>query len=257
MPNNTKLPKTWTLIKSAITFIWQKHRSLAPIVALIMVPVIVVNILTNNDQTLASYGSFATLIMNVAVIYAVIKLKSGDKQVGLAQAYYHGTSRFVAFVCVVGLLGLQLIPFLIGGLVYVSGSTGSTLGLGPVEMLLLGLIWLLISAPSLRWITRTIFGLYLVTDSSISPLAAARGSSTLVRGQTWSVLGRLLAGALLMVVVLIIPSLALSALPDSASWTARIATGGLQLISALILVPFASVYGYVILEALGGKPKAS
>lgn len=257
MPKTTKLPKTWTLIKSAIASVWQMRHSLVPIIALIMVPVIILNILTNNDQTLGSYGSFATLIMNVAVIYSVIRLKSGDKKVSVAQAYYRGTARFVAFICVVGLLSLQLIPFLIGGLVYVSGSTGSTLGLGLVEMTLLGVIWLLIASPSLRWITRSIFGLYLVHDSSVGPVAAVKASSSLVRGRSWPVLGRLLAGALLMIVILLVPSLAATALPDNASWVAKIATNGLQLISAFVLVPFASVYGYIILEALGGKPKTS
>lgn len=251
------MPKTRTLITRSIKEIWQYKSTLFPIILLIMIPVVALSLLTSSDQTLGTYGSFATLIMNVAVIYAVIKLKTGTKKVTLSEAYYHGTGRFVAFMCVVGLLGLQMIPMLIGGLIYLSGSTGATVGLGPVEIALLGGIWLLFALPTFRWLVRSVFALYIAQDSSIRPIAAVKQSSALVRGKSWRVFGYVLAGAVLMFVVLVIPSLAISTLPDSASWLAKIATSLLQILSALILVPFASLYGYNILEALGAKPKAS
>ena len=249
--------KTSRLIRNSFKDMWHYRGSLAPIILVIMIPVVILNLLTNNDQTLGSYGSFATLIMNIAAITTVMRLKRGNGKVDLAEAYYAGTSRFVAFMCVVGLLGLQLIPFLIGGLVYVSGSTGATVGLGPVELFLLGGIWLLFSLPTLRWVTRSVFALYLVQDPDSRPIAAVKESSRLVRGHSWRVIGAILAGAVLMLMLLIIPSLAISTLPESASLLAKIATSLLQIISALILVPFMSLYGYNILEALGGKPKAS
>lgn len=251
------MPKTVTLVKKSLSDVWKSRSTLAPIILVIMIPVVVLNLLTNSDQTLGTYGSFATLIMNIAVISAVIKLKTGTKKVSLVDAYYGGTTRFVAFMCVVALLGVQLIPMLIGGLVYISGSTGATVGLGPVEMGLLGGIWLLFSIPTFRWLTRSVFALYIVQDATIRPVAAVRLSSSLVRGKSWPVFGRILVGTILMILVLIIPSLAISTLPQSASLIAKIATSLLQIISALILVPFASVYGYNILEAIGGKPQAS
>lgn len=249
--------KTRQLIKNSLKDMWRLRGSLIPIILLIMIPVVILNLLTDNDQTLGSYGSFATLIMNIAVITTVMKLKAGSKKVTVGEAYYGGTTRFVAFMCVVGLLGLQLIPLLIGGLIYISGSTGATVGLGPVEMVLLGGIWLLFSVPTFRWLTRSVFALYLVQDANMRPIAAVKESSSLVRSKGWRVFGAMLAGAILMLVVLIIPSLAISTLPESASLWAKIATSLLQILSALVLVPFASVYGYNILEALGGKPKTS
>ena len=236
---------------------WSMHRSLTPIILFVMIPVVVFNLLTNNDQSLGTYASFFTLIMNIAVITSVMALKSGAKRVSLGEAYYGGTTRFVATICVIGLLGLQLMPLLIGGLIYVSGSTGATVGLGPVEMLLLAGIWLLFAIPSFRWLTRSVFALYLVQDSDTRPVAAIKASSALVRGKSWSVFGRILAGTIFMFLVLIIPSLAVSTLPETASLLTQLVTSGLQIVSALILVPFASVYGYNILEALGGKPKVS
>lgn len=251
------MPKTLTLIKNSLKDIWSFRRTLAPIILLIMIPVVILNLITNSDQTLGTYGSFATLIMNIAIISAVIKLKVGAKRVTMAEAYYGGTTRFVAFMCVVALLGLQLLPMLIGGLIYVSGSTGATVGLGPVEMALLGGIWLLFSIPTFRWLTRSVFALYLVQDASMRPVESVRASSALVRGKSWGVFGRILVGTIFMIIILILPSLAISTLPESASWVSKIATSLLQVLSALILVPFASVYGYNILEAIGGKPKAS
>lgn len=251
------MPKTISLIKRSLTDMWRYRGSLMPIILLIMVPVVILNLLTSSDQTLGTYGSFATLIMNVAVIYTVMKLKTGTHNVSLTEAYYTGTTRFVVFMCVVGLLGVQLLPLLIGGLIYVSGSTGATVGLGPVEIGLLVGIWLLFSIPTFRWLTRSVFGLYFVQDNKLRPIAAVKASSALVRGNSWRVFGWMMAGAVCMIVVLLLPSLAISTLPESASWLARIATSVLQILSALVLVPFASVYGYNIVEALGGKPKAS
>lgn len=249
--------KTTKLIRATFTDIWKYKGSLFPIILLVMVPVVVISLVTNSDQTLGTYGSFATLIMNVAVISTTMHVMSGVKKVSPAQAYYGGTTRLVAFVGVVGLLGLQLIPFMIGGLVYISGSTGATVGLGPVEMILLGGIWLLFSVPTFRWLTRSVFALYLVQDASVAPLAAVRQSRSLVAGKAWPVFGRMAAGALAMMAVLIIPSLAISTLPETASLLAKVATSLLQIFSALVLVPFASIYGYKLLEALGGKPTAS
>lgn len=245
------------LIKTSVIEIWRYKSSLFPVVILIMAPVTLLSMVTSSDQVLGSYGSFATLIMNVAVIYSVMQLKSGSKHISLAEAFYVGTRRLVTTIGVIALLGLQMIPLLLGGLIYVSGSTGATVGLGPVELMLLAGIWLLFATPSLRWLTRTIFGLYFVQGVKFSPMAAVKQSSSLVRGKSWSVFLAILAGAVLMFVVLIIPSLAISTLPDSASSLAKLATGLLQVASALALVPFATIYGYNILEAIGGKPTAS
>jgi len=251
------MPRSPALIKTSFKEFWELKGSLFPIILLIMIPVVVLDLITNSDQALGTYGSFATLIMNVAVINTVVRLKTGVARVTLVDAYYAGTGRFVAFMCVVGLLGLQMIPLLIGGLIYVSGSTGATVGLGPVELMLLGGIWLLFSLPTFRWLTRSAFALYLVQDGAMRPVAAVKASSTLVRGKSLQVFGRILAGSILMVLILIIPSLAISTLPETAGLLSRVVTSLLQVASALILVPFASVYGYNILEALGGKPTTS
>jgi hypothetical protein len=245
------------MIRAAFADVWNYKSTLFPIVLTVTAPVVVVSLLTGSDQTLGTYGSFATLIMNLATVSAVIKLMKGQARVSLSEAYYQGTSRLVAFIGAVAILGLQMIPFLIGGVIYLSGSTGATVGLSTVELVLLGGIWLLFSVPTLRWLTRSVFGLYLVQDPQVRPLEAVRASSALVYGRSWVVLGRILAGALLMVVILFIPSLAVSTLPDSASLMTQVATGLLQIVSALVLVPFASVYGYKILEALDGKSRTS
>lgn len=251
------MPKTLKLIKATFGQMWAMRRSLAPIILIVMLPVLILGLITSNDQVLGNYGSLATLVMNIAVVWAVIRLKQGDKKITLRQAYYDGTVRFVAFVGVLGVLALQLIPFLIGGLVYVSGSTGATIGLSTAEKVLLGGVWALIALPSIYWLTRSVFGLYLVMDKAVAPVAAIRASGRLVKGKFWSVLGRFVAAAVVLVAIILIPSILLSTLPDSASWAARIGTSLLQLLSSLILVPYASIYGYNVLEALGGKPKAS
>lgn len=251
------MPKTFTLIKKSIADAWRFRRTLVPIILLVMIPVVALTLITSSDQTLGTYGSFATLIMNIAVISTVIKLNTGSSKVTLSEAYYGGTTRFVATVCVVALLGLQLLFFAAGVGAYISGTEGATVGLSLVEKLLVGIIPLAGAAISFRWLTRSVFALYLVQDDDMRPVRAVRSSSSLVRGKSWPVFGRILAGAVLMMVVLIIPSLAISTLPESASWLSKIATSLLQVVSALVLVPFASVYGYNILEALGGKPKTS
>lgn len=251
------MPKTFYLIKQSFGDVWKARGSLVPIILLIMLPITALQYLLTSESALSSYGSFATLIMNVAVVSTIIKFKAGSQKVTLAEAYYAGTSQFVAFVCVVGLLGLQLIPLLFGGLIYVSGSTGATVGLSSVEMILLGGVWLLFALPSFRWLTRSVFALYLVQENDTRPVAAVKASSSLVRGKSWQAFGRILAGSILMFIILLLPSLAITTLPENGSWLIKLGTSLLQILSAIILVPFAGMYGYNILEALGGKPKAS
>lgn len=250
-------PKTRHLLKRGFRDAWRMRRSLAPIILVVMLPLVILGFITNNDQITGNYGSLATLVMNLAVVYAVVRLKAGDERVSLRQAYYAGTTRFVPFVGVIAILAAQMIPLLIGGLIYVSGSTGATVGLGPFEIGLLVGLWLIIGIPSFRWLTRSIFGLYLVLDAKTSPILAIRDSAALVRGRSWLIFFRLLAIALVLFVIIIVPSLAISTLPSTAGWPLRAATELLQVFTSLVLLPVASVYGYNLLEALGGKPRAS
>ncbi len=251
------MPSIKNIIAQTFKDIWNSRRSLLSVILIVMVPVVLLSVFTSNDQAIGAYGSFATLIMNMAVLSTVIRIKTTGQTVSVGQAYYEGTARLVAFIGVIVLLGLALVPFLIGGLFYLSGSTGSTVGLGTPELIILAAWWAIWSMPSIWLINRSIFALYFVLDSAYKPLAALRHSASLVRGHSWAVLGRLLVGTVVLFIAIVLPSLALSALPDSASFGVKLGTAALQIVSSVVLVSFASIYGYNIVEALGGKPRAS
>ena len=249
MAKSAHLPQARRLIADSFRDTWRNKRSLVPIILIVMVPVLLLGLTMGAASSASAYGSLATLIMNVAVITTVMHLAAGTKHVKLAEAYYGGTRRFVPFVLVVLMLMAQTLPLLFGGLLYVSGS-GGTVGLGLPEKLILVGMWAVIALPTFRWLARSIFALYIVQDDDVSPVAAVRASSALVRGATWRVGVRLLAATLTIFVLIIGPALVAATLPADSGLGSQLLLAGLQLLLGLVVVPFAAMYGYKLLKAL-------
>lgn len=66
-----------------------------------------------SSQTAGAYQLFLALITSLAVIWALRQIFTGAK-VGIRDAYYRGIYPLVPFILVLIVVGIQLIPFLIG-----------------------------------------------------------------------------------------------------------------------------------------------
>lgn len=218
---------------------WRWKRLLLPIVLVVAVPAMLVYFVTGDTEpTLSAYTAFATLFMNTAVIWSVQQLAAG-KKVTIKAAYYQGTAMAVRLILLSGLYFLMAVPFLIGALIYLNGVLGETPVSGLGENLLLLAVWLLLALPSLYWLSRSIFGIFSLADGN-GPLESARASRALVHGRILPAGGRLGWLLLLLLLMVTLPSyVILNTFSDSAY---IYASGLLQLLSGLLVVPFSYLY---------------
>ncbi|MBW3538297.1 hypothetical protein KY386_02265 [Candidatus Parcubacteria bacterium] len=248
-PRPAPLPSAWRLLRGSLGVMKRRWR---PLVGITAVGAVTTGLLSASrdlaaDPALAVYRSLATLVMNTALIWAVIRLHQGQP-VTLRSAYYSGTAALVRFMLVALVLALQLVPLAAGAIIYDQGTGSAAVAVSLGERLLLGLIWLVLALPTLYWLTRSIFSLYIVQEPEVTPVQALRRSTAAVRGRTLAVARRLLVLAVLAVVVMALPPLALAVTVGLRQpfWLLAL----LQLATSLVLLPLAAVYGYRLYRAL-------
>jgi hypothetical protein len=170
-----------------------------------------------------------------------------EKKPTLSQAYYGGTQVAVKFFIVSFLLFCQFIPVILGLGVYLIATVDSTLPPSTIELVLLGLVAIIIMAPSFYWLTRSLLGIIVVVDKVQRPLASLRQSRSLVKGYFKPVAGRLIVLVLVMFVGLLPQTLTgyiahpVAALAASSLW---------QLVTVAILLPVTYLYLIRIYRAL-------
>lgn len=165
----------------------------------------------------AVYQTILTLIISLVIIWA-LRHTSANKKTTIREAFYKGTFPLVPFILVLIVLGLQLVPFIVGNTLYsivVNGGLAVTFLEKFVWLLLLGATATL----SLYMVCSSIFALYIVTLPDMTPMKALRSARQLVLHRRWAVIRRFifLAVALLVIVAAVLVPLIIFAAP-AAEW---------------------------------------
>ncbi len=146
----------------------------------------------------ANYQIFISLVVSLAVIWSIRQVLAGEKII-IRQAFYLGMYPLIPFMAVLLIIGLQLIPALIGNLlltIVLSGGLAVTL----LEKALFWLIFILLSLLSLYMLVSSIFGLYISTLPDMTPLKALRSARSLVLHRRLRVALRLVGLPLVMMI---------------------------------------------------------
>ncbi len=245
-----KLPNVWGLTKAAWHTIWQnkelfigitliygllnlllvqglasgtdvsglKHSlnqiftgNIGPLTSALSVFAVLVSSAGNgSSQTAGAYQLFLGLLTSLAVIWALRQVLAGTR-VRIRDAYYRGMYPLVPFILVLLVIGLQLVPLLVGSTLYNLVISGG-IAVYFIEKLAWGLLFALLALLSLYMISSSIFALYIVTLPDMTPLKALRSARDLVRHRRWTVLRKLLclpiilliAAAVIMVPIIIV-----------------------------------------------------
>lgn len=164
--------------------------------------IFVVLVSSAGSSASASGGAYAmllALIVSLAIIWSLRQVMAG-KQVTVKTAYYRGMYPLVPFILVLLVIGLQLLPLLIGSSLYNLVSNNGV-AVYPIERLLWAMLYGLSALLSLYMLSSSLFALYIVTLSDMTPLAALRSARELVRFRRWTVLRKILFLPLLLLVV--------------------------------------------------------
>lgn len=150
-------------------------------------------------QAAGAYQLILSIITSLAVIWALRQIFAG-KRLALRDVYYRGMYPLVPFILVALVIGLQLVPFIVGSSLY-NLVIANGIALGFLETAGWLVLFLLTMAWSVYMISASLFALYIVTLPDMTPLKALRSGRDLVRGRRLAVILRLAFLPLAMLVV--------------------------------------------------------
>jgi len=153
----------------------------------------------------SGYQFFLMLMVSLALIWAFRQVYAGHKP-RIRDGFYKGMAPAVPFVLVLCVVGLQLIPLIIGFTLYGAVTSNGIAALLIERVLWAGVLFVL-AVLSLYMMTSSVFALYVVTLPDMTPMKALRSARELVRHRRWTVLrklvflpfGLIVAGGLIVV----------------------------------------------------------
>lgn len=161
------------------------------------------------------YQTFLALIVSLALVWALREVMAGGV-IRVRDAYYKGMYPLIPVILVLGVIGLQMIPFLFGAGLY-SLVVGNGIANSPLEYTVWGLLFFGLTLISLYMLASSVFALYIATLPDMTPIKALKSARELVRGRRWIVLRKILylpfalfvvAGAVLLPIILWLTPLA-------------------------------------------------
>jgi len=172
---------------------------------------------SGSSQSAGVYQFFLGLIASLAIIWALRQLYS-NVTIRIRDAYYRGMTPLVPFVLVLLMVGLQLLPMLIGSSIY-STVISNGIAVTAIEKLLWLALFLGLTAVSLYFISSSVIALYIATLPDMTPLKALRSAKELVKNRRWLVIRKLLflpVALLVAAAVIMLPVIAI--IPIIAPW---------------------------------------
>lgn len=145
----------------------------------------------NGEGQGSSLQAVLLLVISLALIWALRQAYGQHKKIRIRDAFYQGMYPLIPFVLVLLVIGIQLLPFLIGTFMFniLVGSGIASLG---VEKAVCGIALGLLAILSLYMILSSMFALYIVTLPNMTPMKALRSARELVRYRRLKLLRKLL-----------------------------------------------------------------
>ena len=145
---------------------------------------------TANTDAASAYEAVLLLIISVVYIWGLRQVYAKQK-VRIRDAFYKGTYALIPFLIVLFVMGIQLLPFVIGAALYSNLlNNGYLVGSGQ-HAAAVGLFFLL-SAWSLYMLCSSLIALYIVTLPDMTPIKALLSARQLVRFRRWVVLRKMI-----------------------------------------------------------------
>ena len=258
------LPSAWKLWRAAWKAFRDDWMSYVKILAVVAVPISIMGLfegirtseqlfIAPVDPTVAAFANFATIIMNVALISAIIQSDKTGKVPGVSASYYVGTAGLVRFLLVAVVLVPMLIPAAFGAAIYQASLSVTQTSVSLPEQLLIGSVCLIIALPSVWLIVRYGLAPIAAIDTGLPPVAALRYARNLTLGRFWRTLARYALLAIFLF-VLAIPIAIVTAVLSFLK-LGPVPTIFFQLATTFTALPLGNIYLLKLMHALAEKPK--
>ncbi len=152
----------------------------------------------SSNTASGAYQFILAIIASLAIIWALRQVVSGVK-IRIRDAYYRGMYALVPFILILLVIGLQLLPLIIGSAIYAQVmSNGIAVLL--FEKILWGILFGFSALISLYLLSSSTFALYIVTLPDMTPVKALRSAHALVKGRRIVLIRKLIFLPLLLFV---------------------------------------------------------
>jgi hypothetical protein len=194
----------WRLFRESLTDLRGSWKRLFWVMAVVLIPLNVIGLIpsvaSDPGASVVAYG--AIILLNVALLWAIVQYKRTGHVPGPGTAYYDGSEAIIRTLITVFWLTIMMIPALISTvLILIAGTVAEISGSPWSETLLIDLVLVLLAIPTI-WLTVR-FGLAPVAAvaDGLRPWPALRYARQLTLGRFWRTLATY--GALLVFVVLL------------------------------------------------------
>lgn len=151
-----------------------------------------------NSDVAGAYQIFLGIIASLALIWTLREVYAG-KIVRIRDGFYRGMHPLIPFLIVAAVVLLQLVPFIVGGVLYAM-VTGGNMALGGIEVFFWTVTFVLLALISAYMLSSSLIALYIVCLPGATPLESLRAARELVRYRRWTVLRKILFLPLALVV---------------------------------------------------------
>lgn len=135
------------------------------------------------------YQSLILVVTSLTTIWALRQITTG-KYVRVRETFYNGLYPIAVFICVLFVIGVQLLPLAVGVWLYsalISGGVAITL----IEKTVTVLLFAALSLLSFYMVSSSLFALFVSTLPNMTPMRALRSARQLVIHRRWRVIGRI------------------------------------------------------------------
>ena len=187
------------------------------------------------------YQTVLLIIVSLALIWTLRQSYNNNK-VRARDAFYKGMYPVIPFILILIVVGLELIPLLIGASIY-SVVTNNGISVGDLQTTFWGIGFAVLCLISLYPITSSIFALYIVTLPDMTPMKALRSARQLVKRRRLLVMRKILFLPLVIIIaalVIMVPVVLVVTI--AASW--------IFLILSFLCIVFIHSYLYALYREL-------
>lgn len=150
----------------------------------------------------SAYQMFLAVVIILSTIWASRQVLAGERP-GVRDVFYKGMYPLIPFILVMLVIGLQLIPAVVGNFLY-STVISQGLAVTALEKIIWFLLFSLFLLLSLYMLASSLFALYIVTLPDMTPIRALRSARELVLHRRLGVMLRIIAFPILVAVLAVV-----------------------------------------------------
>lgn len=192
-------------------------------------------------ETAGLYQLFFITISSLALIWLFRQQQAGNN-VTMRTAFYRGMFPLIPFILILLVIGIQLIPALIGNFLF-TNVINTGIAVNGFEQTVWLLLFLSLLLFSLYMISSSIIALFVVTIPEMTPMIALKKARELVSLRRFAVLRKSVAiGIFILFLLFIIVLPTIFIVPAIASW--------LYYILTILAVPYVTAYLFILYREL-------